>query len=82
MWMCAGLCHLQLLPLSRLCEEEVVAGACQTEQVRSWAVLVPAGFFSPVPISRHDGSVCGFQLPELKSSGVAPPQSAVDTAFS
>ena len=30
-WMCAGLCHLQLLPPSRLCEEEVVAGAGWTE---------------------------------------------------
>lgn len=30
-WTCAGLCRLQLLPLSRLCEEEVVAGVGRTE---------------------------------------------------
>lgn len=30
-WTCAGLCHLQLPPPSRLWEEEVVAGAGWTE---------------------------------------------------
>lgn len=54
--MCAELCHLQLLPLPRLCEEEV-AGAGQTEQVSSWAVLIPTGFFFLVPISHRDGFV-------------------------
>lgn len=47
-WTCAGFCHLQLLSLSRLCKEEVVAGADRT---KSAAVLClsPLGFSFSCP---------------------------------